>query len=694
MKKILYYVSLALLFSCASNIVEDEANFRRDSFVDMEYVYRHDLSVVNDFPVPLLPFPKSVALNGQIFKIPAVDGALALRIVDAQGLFNSNFFTKKTGINIVKVDSVQDADLQIVVDGRLASEEYGLDVGPNGIKIVASSYSGVFNGLTTLAQLVIFSKEKSSIIGCVISDAPAFDVRGVMHDTGRNFQSIEYLKEQMENIALYKINIFHFHFTDNPAWRLENKRYPQLNDAKNRRKSRAPEKSYSYDEYIDFAKFCKKLNITVIPEFDMPGHSRYFRPTFGFTMQSRRGMDVLENSLREFAEHVPAELAPYIHLGADEVHILNGEEFIQRMTGVVKDLERIPLVWNPGLLAGEDTILHNWSNASVNMRHKNIDSTDFYTNNSDPLNMVRKIFFKQICSVPSSKGYEFALGGIVCTWNDVAVADEKEVLRNNPFYSSAVAFAETSWGGTPVDRPQFYGYFPESGSAEMEAFAEFEQRFMAHRSKVFAGFGEEFVYTAQSDAKWHLIAQKDFGGFNLQAVSLIKDHPKSRVAFGNSIYLKTIFTKGVFDDLEAGDGVIGLLEFEAERDGELMLIWNTESFARSHRQYGGIAKQGMFDNYGSGFWFNGEAQRPADWAQPGKLKRMVQAWHQPIQEIPWNREEIYWLRKPIPIQVKKGLNQIVVQTFMGFDNQSWLLVALPCEKDGTDILHPTWIKYK
>ena len=132
----------------------------------------------------------------------------------------------------------------------------------------------------TLAQL---KDEKGRIPDVEIHDWSAYPFRGFMHDTGRNFQTIEMLKETIDLMSLYKINYFHWHLTDNPAWRIECKAYPQLNDPQYQRPGRDCGKFYTYDEIRELIAYAKERGITVMPEIDMPGHSAYFRSAFGFS---------------------------------------------------------------------------------------------------------------------------------------------------------------------------------------------------------------------------------------------------------------------------------------------------------------------------------------------------------------------------------------------------------------------------
>ena len=126
-----------------------------------------------------------------------------------------------------------------------------------------------------------------------IHDWSEYPFRGFMHDTGRNFQTIEMLKETIDLMSFYKINYFHWHLTDYPAWRIECKVYPQLNDPQYQRPGRDCGKYYTYDEIRDLIAYAKERGITIMPEIDMPGHSAYFKNAFGFTMDSEDGLALL-----------------------------------------------------------------------------------------------------------------------------------------------------------------------------------------------------------------------------------------------------------------------------------------------------------------------------------------------------------------------------------------------------------------
>src|SRR5690606_7714044 len=196
-----------------------------------------------------------------------------------------------------------------IADSKITNEAYELSVNSDKITIQAASKHGLFNGIQTLRQLI---GGRSIIQACEISDYPAFSWRGYMVDVGRNYQSMDLLKQQIDEISKVKYNIFHFHLTEDVAWRLQMKRYPQLTQPETM--TRFKGLSYSEDELKELIQYCKDRFITLIPEIDMPGHSAAFTRAMGFNMQSDSGLIVVKQILQDFCDTYDV---PYIHLGAD-----------------------------------------------------------------------------------------------------------------------------------------------------------------------------------------------------------------------------------------------------------------------------------------------------------------------------------------------------------------------------------------
>lgn len=150
-----------------------------------------------------------------------------------------------------------------------------MTISTTGITVAASTKSGLYYGLQTLKQLIT---AQGTVPFCSIEDEPAFPWRAFLVDVGRNYQPLEMLKEQIDIMAQYKLNVFHFHFTEDIAWRLSSKRYPGLTDSTNM--TRWAGQSYTEQEFRELIKYCSDRHITFLPEIDMPGHSAAFHRFF------------------------------------------------------------------------------------------------------------------------------------------------------------------------------------------------------------------------------------------------------------------------------------------------------------------------------------------------------------------------------------------------------------------------------
>jgi lysophospholipase L1-like esterase len=144
-------------------------------------------------------------------------------------------------------------------------EGYTLSVNANQIKITASALHGIFNGIQTMKQLL---RDGVLVDGCEIIDWPAFAIRGYMIDVGRNYMSVDLLKQQIDVMAANKLNVFHFHPTEDIAWRFEVKSFPQLTDARHMLRNKG--KYYTVEEIKDLIAYCIERYITLIQEIDMP----------------------------------------------------------------------------------------------------------------------------------------------------------------------------------------------------------------------------------------------------------------------------------------------------------------------------------------------------------------------------------------------------------------------------------------
>ena len=491
----------------------------------------------------------------------------------------------------------------------------------------------------TLAQL---EDEKGRIPDVEIHDWSAYPFRGFMHDTGRNFQTIEMLKETIDLMSLYKINYFHWHLTDNPAWRIECKAYPQLNDPQYQRPGRDCGKFYTYDEIRELIAYAKERGITVMPEIDMPGHSAYFRNAFDFSMDSEEGMKVLEECIAEFCEEIPNSMCPYLHIGSDEVYIADPKGFMEFAENLCKKHDRIAMAWDPGLPSDSTTVRQIWntaagSNAAQTKKGgKYVDSFMGYLNYYDPIYFTNKVFLHKACAqdVPDTTN---ALGGILCLWNDVRVDDKTRIALHNGMINGMMVYAERFWNG---------------GEGSWDELAEFENKMSYHKNNI----------VQNHDVRWHP---------NATTTWKIKINGNDTLyARGGAVDVNDLCTE---NSITVGDTVSAwaFTEIYSECDTTIKVWVGFEAAARSNRISGGIGPQGKWENQGRLFVNDKEYFPSQEWNEPEKYAFHFNTWHKPEEEIPYTDEQFYWMREPVTINLKKGNNEVKLFIPKTFKGQRW-----------------------
>lgn len=289
----------------------------------------------------------------------------------------SDLFENAAGYAISILQTKEDSGVIFIEDGTLKPEAYTLEVTPKKITIKASDAAGYFYGVQTLRQLLPPSIETANsdaqnwdVPSVSIDDQPRFAWRGMHMDFSRHFFSMDEVKTFLNYMALYKLNTYHMHLTDDQGWRIEIKKYPLLTEKGAWRVESSHDKackelaktdpSYKIDEqhYHDrdgqkmyggfftqeeikeIIAYAADRQIEVIPEIDMPGHFKsaidnypYLSCTgeagWGehFSMPACLGKqttyEFTKNILSEIAELFPSK---YIHIGGDEVNIQTWEE--------------------------------------------------------------------------------------------------------------------------------------------------------------------------------------------------------------------------------------------------------------------------------------------------------------------------------------------------------------------------------
>ncbi len=604
---------------------------------------------------------KTIAINDYSLKKFAIE--LHKMITLSGGKSAIKFKTK----NIV----LPEIELKIekVESPSFSGEAYLLSVSENKITLCANSPHGIFNGLQTLRQLI----QKGKMTSCEIKDWPVFAWRGYMVDVGRNYQSVKLLKQQIDMMSRYKLNVFHFHPTEDIAWRIAIKKYPELTEAKNMVRDKG--KFYSQEDIKDLVQYCRDRFITFVPEIDMPGHSAAFTRTFGVDMQSEEGMAILKNIITEFDSTYGV---PYLHIGADEVKFSN-KNFIQEISDLIHQQGKQTIGWYPGGNYDDSTIRQLWESRSMdNPNVQYIDSRCLYLNHMDPLESVVSIFERELCD--TIHGGANKLGGEICLWNDRSTANENDLLRMNPVYPAMLAFAERSWRG---------GGFPgavvnigQENSDREIAFREFENRLVIHKGEYFKNL--PFPYVRQSDIHWKFFGPfENKGDLSIQfwpeqiGISIL-DSSAAATVTGGTIYMRHWWYPAIrswLADPSENTTFYAYTKIWKPKDTTGFLWIGFDDFSRSTAT--DDPANGTWDNRRSKIWLNGNLIAPPQWKHGGAKGN---------SEVPLT-DEGYSYRQPTKVNFKKGWNLILIKTpvkrFKGKDWQNpvkWMFTAVPVHK--------------
>jgi hexosaminidase len=266
--------------------------------VTPEIIYNQNASIT-DIPekqlTKVFPTPSSYSETKGIFKLNS-----GVQIVnDSRFEKEAEVLTKKFGTMLQGGSAASENTIKLVYKAGMNPEGYAMEVKPKAILIVASTPTGIFYGIQSLLSLIppsAYAKSQSEIkIQCVeIQDSPRFGYRAFMLDVGRNFQTKKQVERLLDLLALYKINTFHFHLTEDEGWRLEIPSLPELTEVGSQRghtldskhflpacHGSGPETGklpgsgfYTKADYIEILKYATERHITVITEIETPGHAR------------------------------------------------------------------------------------------------------------------------------------------------------------------------------------------------------------------------------------------------------------------------------------------------------------------------------------------------------------------------------------------------------------------------------------
>lgn len=313
-----------------------------------------------DDEVAVVPLPERVVKGQGTFLLTASTEAVLLSGDDSLACVTGALdevlepvFGK--GLRVRHADVPLDGALNISCDAAMPADGYRLEITPGRAEIVAGSAAGAFYAVQTLRQLIPAAAYGAANVRAVelpvvtIEDKPCLGYRGMMLDVCRHFFTVDEVKEALDIMALHKLNVFHWHLTDDQGWRIEIKKYPELTKIGSQRKQTVIGKNtgkydgtpygpyfFTQEEIKDVIQYAADRYITIIPEIELPGHALAALATYPelgctggpyevcqmwgvfpevFCPGNEKTFEFWEGVLDEVAELFPGEI---IHIGGDE----------------------------------------------------------------------------------------------------------------------------------------------------------------------------------------------------------------------------------------------------------------------------------------------------------------------------------------------------------------------------------------
>jgi hexosaminidase len=314
--------------------------------------------VAGAVPPSVIPRPVSIASTAGTFEFSAATGILHAPALAGEAALLADDLARLTGSRPKVAAGRQPMPSRILLDfGDLPPSGYQLEVAAGGVTIRGGDPAGVFYGTRTLLQLLPPARRDGpeldgpvALPGVRISDHPRFGWRGMMLDVGRHFHPVPDIKRFIDWLAYHKINVFHWHLTDDQGWRIEIRKYPKLTEVGAWRASSPPYGNrngddgrryggfYTQEQVREIVAYAAVRHITVVPEIEMPGHAAAAItaypelgnsdiPGYAPQVMTRWGVHpyvfapkeetfrFLEDVLTEVCELFPSQ---YIHIGGDE----------------------------------------------------------------------------------------------------------------------------------------------------------------------------------------------------------------------------------------------------------------------------------------------------------------------------------------------------------------------------------------
>lgn len=607
----------------------------------------------------LIPKPKSIVSNSE--------KTITVKSVDLDTPQLRDFYmtwTNESGLRRDKKGVSLNASIVKNIEGAPQDndEAYTIDISDKGIKIEAVSEKGLRHAMQTLRQLTETAKKGVKLPIVKITDWPSFPWRGYLIDAGRSYISVDELKREIDDLARFKMNVFHFHFTENQAWRMESKIYPQLNDSTNM--FRDPGQFYTQAEASELADYARERGILFLPEVDMPGHSHAFEQTFGVSMQTPEGKKIIKRLVDEVCEVFPD--VPYLHIGTDEVQFTDST-FVPEMVEYVRSKGKKAITWHPGwkYRPGEIDAAQLWSYRGKAIPGiPAIDSKLHYINHFDIYGDLVALFRSNIYH--HKEATKDIIGTEIALWTDRYVDNEKDIITENNLYPAMLAIADRSWRGGGEEYFDRLGTnLTESEPEDFAEFADFERRLLHHKATTLKD--RPIAYVKQTPVKWRITDAFPNNGDLNAAFPPESEGMKSEYTYADSTYsTRTVNGAGIHLRHYWGDLIPAFYSNPQEyhtayaftrvyspKDQTVGLQAETQNYSRSVADI--TPPEGKWDFRNSRFFINGEEIPAPVWTNR----------HEELDaEIPLGNEN-FTARPLIQVKLRKGWNDVMIKLPVG-----------------------------
>ncbi len=403
---------------------------------------------------------------------------------------------QETGLALAEQSASAEAASQLTIAVQGAGEEiqsvdedesYTLSVTTTGVRLEAATVVGAIRGLQTLVQLVQSSGSEYELPAVSIRDAPRFPWRGLMIDCGRHFEPVEVLKRTLDGMAAVKLNVFHWHLTEDQGFRIESKLFPKLTIMG------SDGLFYTQQDVAEIVRYARARGIRVVPEFEMPGHSTAWLIAYPELASDRApdsvrrefgvsdfALDPTREETYQFIQRFLGEMAglfpdPYVHIGGDETvspewktspriqafmreHQLKDSEalqayFNQRVLKILTGLHKHMVGWDEILTLAlpKDVVIQSWQGEASLVKgaeqgYQGVLSAGYYL---DAMNSAGEYYLAD--PLPSSapltpEQRKLVLGGEICMFGEHVYAR----TIDSRVWPRTAAIAERFWSPEQV----------------------------------------------------------------------------------------------------------------------------------------------------------------------------------------------------------------------------------------------------